>query len=79
MAQIIKTYRQSVPAMRFIGKKYEDGDRVNGGFGKQWGDGFPMDGLKSWIRPVIQNQPMRMVMHSLGSCAGKRESLLNIG
>lgn len=40
MAEIIKTYRQSVPAMRFIGKKYCDEDRVNGGFAKQWGDWF---------------------------------------
>lgn len=40
MAEVIKAYRQSVPAMRFIGKKYGDADRVNGGFGKQWGDWF---------------------------------------
>lgn len=40
MAEIIKTYRQSVPAMRFIGKKYGDEDRVNGGFGAQWGAWF---------------------------------------
>lgn len=40
MAEIIKTYRQSVPAMRFIGKKYEDKDRVNGGFAKQWEEWF---------------------------------------
>ncbi|MCL2665435.1 MAG: hypothetical protein FWE82_07475 [Defluviitaleaceae bacterium] len=40
MAEIIKTYRQSIPAMRFIGKKYEDGDRVNGSFGAKWGEWF---------------------------------------
>lgn len=40
MTEIIKAYRQSVPALRFIGKKYGDSDRVNGGFGKQWGDWF---------------------------------------
>ena len=33
MVEIIKTYRQSVGAMRFIGKKYGDGDRVDGNFG----------------------------------------------
>ena len=37
MFSIVKTYRQSIPAMRFIGKKYGDEDRVDGGFGKQWG------------------------------------------
>ena len=40
MAEVVKVYRQSVPAMRFIGKKYGDSDRVNGGFGQQWGDWF---------------------------------------
>jgi hypothetical protein len=40
MVEIIKTYRQSVGAMRFIGKKYGDGDRVNGTFGVKWGEWF---------------------------------------
>lgn len=38
--EIVKTYRQSIPATRFIGKKYGDEDRVNGGFGQQWGEWF---------------------------------------
>ena len=38
--KVIKTYRQSVPATRFIGKMYGDEDRVNGGFGKRWGEWF---------------------------------------
>lgn len=33
MAEIIKTFRESVPAMRFIGKKYSD-------FGGWWGEWF---------------------------------------
>ncbi len=33
MAQIIKTFKEEVPAMRFIGKKYP-------GFGKWWGEWF---------------------------------------
>jgi hypothetical protein len=37
-AGIIKTYKQEVPALRFIGKKYGDKDRVDGMFGKYWGD-----------------------------------------
>lgn len=36
MAEIIKTYKQSVKALRFIGKKYGNADRVNGGFGAKW-------------------------------------------
>ena len=55
MAEVIKTYRQSVPAMRFIGKKYGDGDRVNGGFGTQWGEWFAngwFDGLEKGCDPA---------------------------
>lgn len=40
MADITKIYTQEVPAFRFIGKKYGDEDRVNGGFGAQWGQAF---------------------------------------
>lgn len=50
MAEIIKTYKQSVPAMRFIGKKYFDSDRVDGGFGKQWNDWF----TNNWISALEQ-------------------------
>jgi len=35
--KVVKAYRQSIPATRFIGIKYGDEDRVNGGFGAQWG------------------------------------------
>ena len=38
--EITKVYKQEVPALRFIGKKYGDNDRVNGMFGKLWGDWF---------------------------------------
>ena len=38
MAEIIKTYKQKVGAMRFIGKKYDEDDRVDGSFGAKWGE-----------------------------------------
>jgi len=34
--EIIKSYRQSIPAVRFIGKKYGDADRVDGSYGYHW-------------------------------------------
>lgn len=34
--QITKSYRQSVPAVKLIGKKYGDADRVDGMFGCHW-------------------------------------------
>ncbi|HZK34362.1 MAG TPA: hypothetical protein VFD33_03525 [Bacillota bacterium] len=57
MAEVIKTYRQSVPALRFIGKKYEDKDRVNGGFGKQWGDWFS----NGWFEMLEKNCDIKSV------------------
>lgn len=36
MAEIVKCYRQEVPAVRFVGKCYGDDDRHDGGFGMQW-------------------------------------------
>ncbi|MDR0286606.1 MAG: hypothetical protein LBI03_02705 [Clostridiales bacterium] len=38
MAEIIKVYGQRVGALRFIGKKYGDKDRVNGNFSAKWGE-----------------------------------------
>jgi hypothetical protein len=40
MCEITKVYVQTIPAVRFIGIKYGDEDRVDGGFGRQWGDWF---------------------------------------
>lgn len=37
MPEVIKVYRQRIPAARFVGKIYGDGDRgADGGFGAQW-------------------------------------------
>jgi len=52
MAEIIKTYKQSVPAMRFIGKKYGDSDRVNGTFGTKWDEWYQ----NGWFEE-IKKQP----------------------
>lgn len=40
MYAIIRTYRQSMPAVRFIGRRYGDEDRHDGGFGRQWDEWF---------------------------------------
>jgi hypothetical protein len=36
--EIIKTFKTRYSAMRLIGKRYTDDDRVNGSFGAQWGE-----------------------------------------
>ena len=41
MVEIIKVYRESLPSLRLIGKRYTNRDRdVNGGFGNKWGEWF---------------------------------------
>lgn len=40
MHAIVKSYSQFIPETRFIGIKYGDEDRINGGFGCKWGDWF---------------------------------------
>ena len=40
MAEITKVYKQNVGAMRFIGKRYGENDRIDGSFGALWGDWF---------------------------------------
>lgn len=40
MVELVRSYAQNIPALRFIGKKYGDSDRVDGMFGARWGDWF---------------------------------------
>lgn len=40
MAQIINVLKESMPAVRLIGKKYTNADSVSGGFGHKWGEWF---------------------------------------
>jgi hypothetical protein len=41
MFEITKVYRQTLPALRFIGKKYSDTDRdEHGSFSSKWGEFF---------------------------------------
>jgi hypothetical protein len=45
MAEIIKTYKEALPALRLIGKRYGTGDFVDGSFGARWGEWFE----KGWF------------------------------
>lgn len=39
MAEIIKVYKEHLPALRLIGKRYTNADRdSNGGYGEKWGE-----------------------------------------
>ncbi len=51
MPDIIKVYRQSLPAMRFVGKCYGEDDKVNGAFSSKWGEWFG----NGWFAPLEQS------------------------
>ncbi|MGX6443549.1 AraC family transcriptional regulator [Neobacillus sp. K501] len=38
MSEIVKNYKQAFPAMRFVGMKYGNEDRVEGSFAAKWGE-----------------------------------------
>ena len=46
MAEIIKIYKESLPSLKLIGKKYSNEDRDQyGSFGSKWGDEWFANGL----------------------------------
>ena len=45
MAEIIHVYKEHLPRLRFIGKRYTNADRTSGGFGEKWGEWFQ----KGWF------------------------------
>ncbi|GHU83356.1 hypothetical protein FACS1894196_3090 [Clostridia bacterium] len=47
-AQIVRVYREQLPALRVIGKRYTDADREGGGFGAQWDRWF----AGGWFGPL---------------------------
>lgn len=55
--EIIKCYKQHFPALRLIGKRYANDDRINGSFGAKWGE-WHQNGwfaeLEEWAEPSGQ-------------------------
>ncbi len=49
MAEIIKVYREHLPAARLIGKRYMEEDRINGSFGAKWGEWFQ----NNWFQEIL--------------------------
>lgn len=40
MVEVVNTYKQAIPSLRFIGIKYGDHDRVNGSYASKWDEWF---------------------------------------
>lgn len=47
MPEITKVYREALPNLRLIGKRYTESD-PGGGFGSKWGEWFE----KGWFKPL---------------------------
>ena len=48
MAEIVKCYKEHLPALRLIGKRYTDSDRIGiSSFGAKWGEWFQNGWLQS--------------------------------
>ena len=66
MLEIIGVKKESVPSMRFIGKKYGDEDRVDGHFGDKWGE-FDFDILDKLTSPEIMTNALALMGHEDGA------------
>lgn len=59
--EIVKAYTQTLPSVRFIGKKYSDTDRVDGGFGFAWKDWMDNESFK----PIIESAGGQLILDQL--------------
>ena len=54
--EVTNIYTEQFPALRFIGKRYTNDDRVDGGFGKQWGEWWS-NGMFDKLIEASTNKP----------------------
>lgn len=52
--EIIKVYKEHLPSLRLIGKRYTDSDRINGNFGAKWGEWFG----NNWFGDIEKLDPL---------------------
>ena len=54
--EVTKIYKEQFPALRFIGKRYTNDDRTDGGFGKQWGEWWS-SGMFTKMKEGVSSRP----------------------
>lgn len=54
--EVTKVYTEHFPALRFVGMRYTNDDRENGGFGKQWGEWWADDRF-SKLKAAVARAP----------------------
>lgn len=68
--EIIKTYKQSIPNVRFIGKKYGESDRVDGSFGFQWQEWLKNDSFAPIEKAVGGSEACQTLYEDGDACLG---------
>jgi hypothetical protein len=53
-AELIKVYKEQLPALRLIGKRYFDEDRINGSFANKWEEWF----RNGWFEELENHGPL---------------------
>lgn len=71
MAEIKRVYRQSMPAMKLVGKCYKDEDRVNGVFAGKWGEWFQNNLFAPLKLPDRGSEPFEDCGAYIGLCRRK--------
>ena len=72
---LTKVYLEKFPALRFIGKRYTNDDRVEGGFGKQWND-WKADDTYTKMKEAVPVQPFDLTPIGLMTMRGDMSGFL---
>lgn len=70
MTEIKRVYRQSLPAMKLVGRRYGEGDRQNGTFSHKWSEWF-QNGLFEPLRLPGGEEPFEDCDAFIGLCRCK--------
>ena len=76
MFEIKKVYRQTIPATRFIRKKYSDSDRENGSFAHKWQEWFAKGHFATLEKLLPQGAFFEDSGAYIGLRGGKNKNLL---
>ena len=55
MTELVRVYGEDMPRMRFVGRRYGEGDAVGGGYGHKWGEWFGL-GLFGPLEALLPGQ-----------------------
>lgn len=71
MAEVIRVYRQSLPAVKLVGRCYSDKDKVNDTFSGVWREWFKNGLFKPLVLPKADAEPFEDCDAYIGLCRCK--------